>query len=108
MSLRISLPFLLIWGAAWGQAQLKGLTVEGSFNKYIAAGELAKDVWGYVLPDGREFALQSWTHGLSVLNVSNPKAVTEVAFIKAPTTNWKTVKVYRHYAFLGTDNGGNG
>lgn len=98
-----------ILAAAWGQAQVqvKGLQTVGTFSKYIPA-ELAKDVWGYTLPDGKEFALLSYTHGLGVLDVTDPGNIREVRFIAAPRTNWKTVKVYRHYAYLGTDGGGKG
>jgi choice-of-anchor B domain-containing protein len=103
-----AMAFACLMGWASAQTQVKGILTLGTFNKYIGAGELAKDVWGYTLPNGQEFALQSFTHGLSVLNVTHPANITEVAFIPAPRTNWKTVKVYRHYAYLGTDNGGNG
>ncbi len=90
-----------------GQAQSKSLLTLGVFNKYIPA-ELAKDVWGYAPPGGREYAMQTWTHGMSVLDVTDPGRILEVAFIPAYRTNWKTVKVYKHYAYLGTDNGGTG
>ncbi len=87
---------------------MKGILTLGTFDKYIPAGELAKDVWGYTSPSEEAFALQTWIHGLSIFNVTSPANIKEVAFIPAPKTNWKTVKVYRHYAYFGTDNGGKG
>jgi hypothetical protein len=39
------------------------------------------DVWGYVAPDGREYALVGAFDGVSVVDLLDPSAPVEVAFL---------------------------
>ncbi len=63
------------------------------------------DTWGYVAPDGTEYALLAVRDGgLSVIDVSAAPAAAavEVAYVPAPvqSTDSKDVKVYGHHAYV--------
>ena len=65
------------------------------------------DLWGYVAPDGREYALVALqAFGLSVIDISGPTPV-EVGFVPTASgaNDSKDVKVYDHYAYLVNETG---
>jgi|GEM_PF-1919936 len=61
------------------------------------------DVWGYVAPDGREYALLGTQDGLSVINASNPLAPYEVAFFPTNNCLWHDIKSWGRYVYEATD-----
>lgn len=77
-----------------------------NFNKYASAGY--NDVWGYTSPDGREYALLGVGSGTSIIDVTNPKAPVESAFIPGPFSAWRDIKTHSHYAYVITEGTGAG
>ncbi|MCB0726013.1 MAG: choice-of-anchor B family protein [Ignavibacteriae bacterium] len=65
-------------------------------------------VWGYVAPDGKEYAILGGTMGTSFYNISDSANIYEVDFFPTNinTSNpdggvlWKEMKVYSHYAYV--------
>jgi len=65
-------------------------------------------IWGYVAPDGKEYAILGGTIGTSFYNISDSANIYEVDYF--PTTVntanpdqgvlWKEMKVYSHYAYV--------
>ncbi|MCB0276290.1 MAG: choice-of-anchor B family protein [Calditrichaeota bacterium] len=98
---------LLLLTASLLQAQ-DSLNFEliGSSNPRSAAGY--NDCWGYVAPDGHEYALLGVNNGTSILDLADPANIQEVAFIPTSTSTWKDLKTYRHYAYVVIDAVGNG
>ncbi|MCH7498171.1 MAG: choice-of-anchor B family protein, partial [Candidatus Marinimicrobia bacterium] len=67
----------------------------------------ASDVWGYSAPDGTELAIIGLSTGVSFVEVStDPAQLTEVAFIEGPSSIWRDIKTYSHYAYIVTEGGG--
>jgi choice-of-anchor B domain-containing protein len=58
------------------------------------------DCWGYDAPDGRFYAIFGAFNGTSVLDVTDPEAIKEVGFVPGPQSNWRDIKVYKHYAYI--------
>jgi len=61
------------------------------------------DVWGYVAPDGREFALSCANDGLAVVDCTDPTDPVEVAYISGPGCTWRDVKTYQGRAYVGSE-----
>lgn len=65
-------------------------------------------IWGYVAPDGKEYAILGGTLGTSFFNISDSSNIYEVDFFATNinTSNpdqgvlWKEMKVYSHYAYV--------
>lgn len=57
-------------------------------------------LWGYTSPDSTEYALVGTNTGLSIVNISNPDAPNEVAFINGPVGIWREIKVYNDFAYI--------
>ena len=62
------------------------------------------DVWGYVAPDGSEYAIMGHIEGVSVVSVP---ALEVVATVPGPTERapwyWRDVKTYGHHAYVVTE-----
>jgi choice-of-anchor B domain-containing protein len=66
------------------------------------------NIWGYVDPNGIEYALLGTTTGTSIISLADPSNPVECAFIPAPQSSWRELKVWGHYAYVATDASGNG
>lgn len=59
--------------------------------------------WGYVHPDGREYAVIGCSGGTAIYNITNPKAPFRVAFIAGPNSIWREMKQYRTWIYIVTE-----
>lgn len=75
-------------------------------NQYPAAGY--SNIWGYVAPNGTEYALLGVRTGTSIISLADPNNPVECAFIPAPQSSWRELKVHGNYAYVATDATGNG
>jgi choice-of-anchor B domain-containing protein len=73
----------------------------GSFNN-------ANDCWGYVSPAGREYAILGLSGGTAVVEVTEPGNPLIVDVIDGPSSLWRDIKVYQHYAYSVTEGSGAG
>jgi len=64
------------------------------------------DVWGYVAPDGREYALVGAFDGVSVVDLLDPSAPVEVAFLPGFGSIWRDLKVWGNHAYATNETGG--
>ncbi len=64
--------------------------------------------WSYVHSDGREYAILGTDAGTSIVNITNPSAPYEVAFIPGLPSVWREMKQYRNWVYISTEAGGGG
>jgi len=76
------------------------------YNPYPSIGY--SNIWGYVDSLGNEYAVLGTRHGTSIISLANPQNPVEVAFVSAPQSIWRELKVHSHYAYVATDGTGNG
>jgi len=57
-------------------------------------------LWGYLAPDGREYAILGCNTGTAFIDVTDSVNVHEVDFVTGITSNWREMKVYDHYAYV--------
>lgn len=83
-----------------------GVEYLGNMNLYPETGY--NDCWGYVAPDGREYALLGVRSGTSIVDITDAPDLREVTFIPNPgrTSSWKDIKTYRNYAYVVTEDTG--
>lgn len=65
------------------------------------------DIWGYAAPDGTEYAIVGVYDGVSIVNLSDPANPVEADFIPGPSSIWRDIKTWDHYAYV-TNETGNG
>ncbi|MEM8584715.1 MAG: choice-of-anchor B family protein [Bacteroidota bacterium] len=61
------------------------------------------DVWGYVAPDGTEYAIVGLVNGVSFVSLADPDNIEEVASIPGQFTTWRDMKTFGEYAYIVSD-----
>lgn len=69
-------------------------------------GQTLANIFGYVAPDGSEYALIGASNGLDIYNVTDPDNPVHIVQIPGPHNLWKEIKTYKHYAYVTTEGGG--
>lgn len=82
--------------------QSDGVTLQAK----IDPGPNCNDIWGYVAPNGDEYALVGTTAGTRIYNCTDPRAPYQVASINGPSSIWRDIKTYGEYAYVVTEGGG--
>ncbi|MEM6397117.1 MAG: choice-of-anchor B family protein [Bacteroidota bacterium] len=70
--------------------------------------EELSDVWGYVAPDGTEYALVGLFDGLSIVSLADPDDIEELHFIPGDESIWRDIKTFGDYAYVVADTGDDG
>lgn len=86
----------------------KGITLLGQISLQDFGDTRASDMWGYVSPSGREYALIGLQNSFSFVEVTDPSNPVIVAQIMGPESCWRDIKVYREYAYGVADSTGEG
>lgn len=66
------------------------------------------DIWGYVAPDGTEYAIVGLETGVSFVSLANPDSLVEVARIPGDFSLWRDMKSFGEYAYSVADQGSEG
>lgn len=61
------------------------------------------NIWGYVAPNGKEYALLGSQSGTAIVDCSNPAQPIERGFIPGTTSTWRELQTYSHYAYVCTE-----
>lgn len=65
------------------------------------------DIWGYATDDG-EYALVGVYNGISVVDVTDPSNISELAFFSGPQSIWRDLKTWGNYLYCINDQNGFG
>jgi len=88
--------FLFLGGALSAQLNTTLLS-------HLPYEEELNDIWGYVSPDGTEYALVGANGGVSIVSLAEPSAPEEVAYVAGASSVWRDLKTYGDYAYVTTD-----
>ncbi len=70
--------------------------------------ENCNDVWGYVAPDGTEYAILGTVEATAVISLADPLNPTEVKYIPGTTSTWRDMKNWGDFVYVTTDRGADG
>lgn len=68
----------------------------------------ASDIWGYVSPAGREYAIIGLHCSIGFVEVSDPSNAVVVEQIESPCSVWHDMKTYGEFAYTVTEAAGQG
>ncbi|WP_306643786.1 choice-of-anchor B family protein [Sanyastnella coralliicola] len=76
----------------------------------LGGGQNGNDCWGWVSPDGREFALMGKDNGTAFVEISDPANPVLIGTLATHTTNslWRDIKVYENHAYIVSEAPGHG
>ncbi|HEX5625255.1 MAG TPA: choice-of-anchor B family protein, partial [Saprospiraceae bacterium] len=72
---------------------------------HVKIKEAASSIWGYVHPDGREYALLGTMEGVRIYDLSDPANPVERAFIPGTSSPWRELKTAGDFAYVSTEAG---
>lgn len=79
-----------------------------SLSDFPNANTRGSDIWGYVSPSGREYAIIGFDRGTGFVDISNPVSPVVVGYIASPGTLWKEITTYGQFAYIVADQVGQG
>ena len=87
-----------------------GLPAFSQLNTTLRAnldfGVNVNDVWGYVAPDGTEYALVGLDTGVAVVSLLNPDEPRLVGVTSGVRSTWRDMKTYGQYGYAVADQPG--
>ena len=76
-------------------------------SRLVFTGQDAANICGYAA-NGREYALVGTSGGAMIVDVTNPDVPKLIRKIPAVTSSWREIKVYKNFAYITTEGGGQG
>ncbi len=71
-----------------------------TYKGNVTYNQELSDVWGYVTPEGDEYALVGVYNGVSIVDLSDPENPTEVFFENGAGSIWRDIKTWGEYAYV--------
>ena len=90
--------FLFVFASCFPQ-QSFNMSLLGKLDYEVGTN----DVWGYEDNQNNEYAIVGLVNGTSFVDVSDPSSPIEKAFIPGPTSVWRDIKTWSHYAYIVHD-----
>ncbi len=75
-------------------------TLELLSETYLPYWNGMSDIWGYVDPQGNEYALATTVTGVSILDINDPTDPEEVDYIEGELNIWRDAKTWGTYAYV--------
>ena len=75
-------------------------------GEFDASATSANDIWGYVSPSGREYALIGLSLGTGIVEVTDPANAQVIEVISGPSSGWRDIKTFGEYAYAVSEGGG--
>lgn len=89
-----------------------GINAQNSLNMEMLSNltynENLSDVWGYVAPNGDEYAIVGTRTTTSVVDLRDPRNPIEVAVLPGAASTWRDMKQFGEYVYVTTDVGQDG
>lgn len=76
-----------------------------SFVSQVNYAQELSDIWGYVAPDGTEYAIIGLFDGVSIVNLSDPANPVEADFVPGVNSGWRDIKTWDEYAYVINETG---
>ncbi len=68
----------------------------------------ASNIWEYLAPDGREYAVIGLRNGTAVVDITDPANPIEIGIVPGLSSTWREVKTYDQFAYISTEASGQG
>lgn len=103
---KLTVPFILavlffISSNAYSQLPNQATYLLKNLNQHSVNQYLYSAIWGYVAPDGREYAILGCPGGTAFIDITDSADIHEVDFVPSlANNNWREMKTYSHYAYI--------
>ena len=101
--MKLYFPVLLLLLTLRVQAQLNT-----TLRSNLDFGVSVNDVWGYVSPDGNEYAIVGLDTGIAIVSLADPDQPALIGVAGGVRSVWRDMKTYGEYAYGVADQGSDG
>ncbi len=101
--MKIVMTTILLLAGLFSTAQLN-MTLKSQ----IDSDGNGNDIWGYVAPDGTEYAVLGTTIGTRVYSLEDTENPIERIFIPGSNSTWRDMKQWGEYVYVTCDSGDDG
>ena len=114
IKLLIAVLFICSLQSSFSQLANVGTTLIANKNDHPTGNQYQYSAcWGYVAPNGREYAIIGCQPGTAFYDITDTTNVHEVGFVPSTMPGnsnnlWREMKVYSHYAYLVSEVGQSG
>ncbi|MFM7261992.1 MAG: hypothetical protein ACKO3W_15490, partial [bacterium] len=70
-----------------------------------AGAQNGNSCWGYVGPDGKEFAIIGLYDGTAIVDITVPGNAQLKAFVAGPASLWRDVRTHNRYCYAASEGG---
>lgn len=98
----IAALLLALPAVASAQVTTRNMELKAHFDQYPSYSAC----WSYIHQDGREYAVLGTSTGTAIYNVTDPTNTYRVGFIAGVTSDWREMKSYRNWIYVGTEGNG--
>lgn len=92
---KITTTLSLLFCVAATYAQLN-MTLAGE----VPYTQNLNDAWGYVAPDGTEYALVCLQNGVSIVSLADPTNPVQSDYVQGVNSGWRDIKTYGDFAYV--------
>lgn len=94
--LLLAIISICLLGSAYSQLPNQNTYLLRNLDSYSSYSA----IWGYVAPDGREYAILGTNTGTSFVDITDSANIHQVDFVSGVTSSWREMKTYSHYAYV--------
>ncbi len=90
-----------------GEFPSSGVTLLGrvALSEFPGMQARGNDIWGYVSPSGREYAIMGVSDGTGFIEVTDPTRPTMVGYVAGPHSIWRDMKVHQEVCYTVSQEG---
>jgi len=96
----VSTLFLLLFSTSQAQLPNSNMNLLATLNQHGSPNGLYSAIWGYVAPNGREYAILGCYTGTAFIDVTDSANIHECDFVTGVSSNWREMKTVGHYAYV--------
>lgn len=104
----ILLCFTLLSVNVNAQLTNSNMRLLSNLNQHPPTSSQYSACWGYVAPNGREYAILGCPTGTAFIDITDTTNIHEVDFQTGLASSWREMKVYSHYAYIVSEATGSG
>ena len=94
-------------GSVAGTFDASGVNLKSwlPLNTLSPGAQNANSCWGYIAPNGKEYAIIGLYDGTAFVDISNPANAQLKAFVAGPNSLWRDVRTHQNYCYAASEGG---
>ncbi len=102
------LLFISVSSICFAQLGNSNMRLLSNLNQHVISGREYSALWGYLAPNGREYAIMGCYDGTTFVDITDTTNIHEVDYLPGPvfgnnSHTWREMKTFSHYCYIVND-----